>query len=119
MYLLFPVAAACFLLCEEELAKRILSKVRGNNVYLTAVCLALGECVVVEVFGSYVHCAHSIYSPQESGPGPSWAAGAAAAAAAGVVAVAVVVGAAGCHSKVQRRSNTGQRRHSQTWGSRL
>lgn len=78
-----------------------------NHVYLKGVCLELGECVVVEVFGSCVHCAHSIYSPRESGLGPSWA------------GAADAVDAAGCHSKVQRGNNTGQRLHSRTWGSRL
>lgn len=78
------------------------------KIYLKGVYLELGECVAVEVFGSCAHCAHSIYSPQESGPGPSWAGAADAAGAAG---------AAGCHSRTLTGGNkTGRRPRSQTWG---
>lgn len=78
-----------------------------NEVYLKGVCSGPEGCAVVQVFGSCVHCGHSIYNPQGSGPGPSW------------VGAAEAVDAVGCHSKAPTGNNTGQRLHSRTWGSRL
>lgn len=65
----------------------------------------------MEVFGSCAHCAHNIYSPQESGLGPCGAeAGAAAAADVGAA-----VAAAGCHSRILGDKRSGRRLHSLTW----
>lgn len=91
--------------CESEVSFK-----RGTIsfvVYLKEVCLELGECVVVEFFGSCAHCAHSIYSPLENGPG-SCGAGAVAAAAVGGAA------AADCHSRILRDNRSERCLHSRT-----